>query len=76
MTDEPREETQPEDEVEAHSPPTPLPPLEADRNDEGEDVEAHSPPTPLPESHRSDDEDVEAHSPPTPLPPLQEPPLL
>ena len=48
MTDEPREETQPEDEVEAHSPPTPLPPLEADRNDEGEDVEAHSPPTPLP----------------------------
>jgi hypothetical protein len=47
MTDEPREETQPEDEVEAHSPPTPLP--EAHRNDEGEDVEAHSPPTPLPE---------------------------
>ena len=47
MTDERREENQPEPEdVEAHSPPTPLP--EAHRNDEGEDVEAHSPPTPLP----------------------------
>ena len=46
MTDERREENQPEPEdVEAHSPPTPLP--EAHRNDE-EDVEAHGPIGPAP----------------------------
>ena len=49
MTDEPREENQPEEEVEAHSPPVGLPPIgEAHRSDDGEDVEAHSPPIGLP----------------------------
>jgi hypothetical protein len=49
MTDEPREENQPEEEVEAHSPPIGLPPIgEAHRSDDGEDVEAHSPPIGLP----------------------------
>jgi hypothetical protein len=45
MTDEPREENQPEEEVEAHSPPVGLPPLNdppLNRNDEDDDVEAHS----------------------------------
>jgi hypothetical protein len=79
MTDEPREETQPEDEVEAHSPPVGLPPV-GDKHLLGdpEDVEAHSPPVGLPpvgEAHRSDDEDVEAHSPPIGQPPIGEPPL-
>ena len=46
MTDERREENQPEPEdVEAHLPPTGLPPTgEAHRSDD-EDVEAHLPPT-------------------------------
>jgi hypothetical protein len=50
MTDERREENQPEPEdVQAHSPPIGLPPLnEKHRSDEGEDVEAHSPPIGLP----------------------------
>jgi hypothetical protein len=77
MTDEPREKHQPEDEVEAHSPPVGLPPIgEAHRSD-GDDVEAHSPPVGLPpvgEAHRSDDdEDVEAHSPPIGLRPSVSP---
>ena len=44
MTDEPREENRPEEEeVEAHLPPTGLPPTgEAHRSDD-EDVEAHGP---------------------------------
>ena len=43
MTDEPREENQPEnEEVEAHLPPTA--PIEPNRSDEDEDVEAHSVP--------------------------------
>src|SRR6266542_781675 len=46
MTDEPREESRPEEEeVEAHLPPTGRPPTgEAHRSDD-EDVEAHLPPT-------------------------------
>jgi hypothetical protein len=49
MTDEPREETQPEEEdVEAHSPPLTQPPLTELNRDDDEDVEAHSPPVGLP----------------------------
>lgn len=49
MTDEPREENRPdEEEVEAHAPPLPEPPLEKHRGDEDDDVEAHSPPIPAP----------------------------
>jgi hypothetical protein len=49
MTDEPREETRPdEEEVEAHAPPTPN--AEKYARDEDDDVEAHSPPTPRPPS--------------------------
>jgi hypothetical protein len=54
MTDEPREETRPEDEeVEGHGG---VPNLDSDKHglDEDDDVEAHSPPTPRP---------------PTPIPP-------
>jgi hypothetical protein len=49
MTDEPREENQPEPEdVEAHSPPVGLPPIGDKHRGEDEDVEAHSPPICLP----------------------------
>jgi hypothetical protein len=87
MTDEPREENQPEDEdVEAHSPlgdahsPLGAPLGDLSRGPEDEDVEAHSPlgeaHSPLGEAHRSDDdEDVEAHSAPLGAP-LNEPPAL
>ena len=79
MTDEPREENQPEEEeVEAHLPPTGLPPTSEKHRGEDEDVEAHLPPTgrsPTGEAHRSDDEDVEAHG-PIGLPPTGEPPVI
>jgi hypothetical protein len=59
MTDEPREEIQPEDEdVEAHSPPVGLPPV-GDLN----------------HGRSDDDDDVEAHSPPIGQPPIGEPPI-
>jgi hypothetical protein len=46
MTDEPREDLQPEEEdVEGHAPPLNAPPLtEKFGQDEDDDVEAHSPP--------------------------------
>jgi hypothetical protein len=65
MTDEPREDTQPdEEEVEAHSllGEPPIGPGEKERGDD--DVEAHSPPIGPGEKERGDDDDVEAHSPP------------
>jgi hypothetical protein len=44
MTDEPREDLQPEEEdVEGHAPPL-APPLEKFAQDEDDDVEAHAPP--------------------------------
>lgn len=50
MSDEPREDLQPEEEdVEGHAPPQPAPPTgEKFGRDEDDDVEAHSPPTPAP----------------------------
>ena len=65
-------------EVEAHLPPTGLPPTGEKHRGDDEDVEAHLPPTgrpPTGEAHRGDDEDVEAHSPPIGLPPIGEPPI-
>jgi hypothetical protein len=49
MTDEPREDLQPEEEdVEGHAPPVPGPIGEKHSRDDDDDVEAHAPPTPAP----------------------------
>jgi hypothetical protein len=50
MTDEPREDLQPEEEdVEGHTAPlAPLEPGEKLANDEDDDVEGHAPPPPAP----------------------------
>ena len=50
MTDEPREDLQPEkdEDVEGHAPPVPGPVGEKLANDDDDDVEAHAPPTPAP----------------------------